>query len=93
MPELPEVESVRVALAGELAGRRVEDVRPGEATVHLLRVSDGEQPGEGNLLFSCAAPAEADEACPVVFFFCVVFLFLSAFGAPQAGHSSAQSGI
>ena len=27
MPELPEVESVRVALAGGLAGRRVEDVR------------------------------------------------------------------
>lgn len=35
---------------------RVDTVRPGEATVHLLRVSGGEQPGEGNLLFSCAAP-------------------------------------
>ena len=31
MPELPEVESVRVALAGELAGRRVEDVRLNDA--------------------------------------------------------------
>ena len=31
MPELPEVESVRAALAGELAGRRVESVRLSDA--------------------------------------------------------------
>ena len=41
---------------GGFRTRRVDTVRPGEATVHLLRVSGGEQPGEGNLLFSCAAP-------------------------------------
>ena len=40
---------------GGFRTRRVDTVRPGEATVHLLRVSDGEQPCEGNLLFSCAA--------------------------------------
>ena len=35
MPELPEVESVRVALAGELAGRRVEDVRLNLSLIHI----------------------------------------------------------
>ncbi len=41
---------------GGFRTRRVESVREGEATVHLLRADLGERPCEGNLLFSCAAP-------------------------------------
>ena len=38
--------------------RRVFTVRPGEATVHLLRAATDEQPCEEDLLFSCSAPGE-----------------------------------
>lgn len=41
---------------GGFRTKRVESLREGEATVHLLRADTGEQPCEGNLLFSCAAP-------------------------------------
>lgn len=44
--------------AGGFRTRRVFTVRPGEATVHLLRAATDEQPCEENLLFSCSAPGE-----------------------------------